>query len=127
MSAATVALTGCAPNVGGFAVLDKPMEASDELPANVHDFDDGELPADFSTAHLIGEHNGSRVWFMRDIGGTGLCFFAYADEAVTASSCVTPEGPIEVGTPAIDFYVVPDGEPGPDNATKISENLYAKG
>lgn len=121
---AIVALGFCSCAVSGptYSVLAQDVQAEDALPEALPDYAGDE--ADLASARFVGEHDGSDLWLARAHDESRICLLAYADDDAWVLGCSGAGEPLGIGGVAGTFKVVPDGEPGPDGAVQISENLY---
>lgn len=117
------ALTSCAASGPTYAVFERDSQAVDELPEALT-ADAGDH-ADLATARFAGEHDGTSLWLTRGNDSSAVCLLAYQDESTWLLGCGGQQGPVGVSGVVGDFTLVPNGVPGPDGATKISENVYA--
>ncbi|PKI92950.1 hypothetical protein CW368_01230 [Actinomycetales bacterium SN12] len=114
--------SGCSASVkDDFADLRKPHTRQDKLPAL--DEDPSET-IDFSTARYLGEHEGTSLWIAEGIKASSVCLVALFGDSEGSISCGGTSGVATQGQ-AGSFAVIPDNGFVPDNAMKISENVYA--
>lgn len=122
MVCSALALTSCAASGPTYAALERDAQAVDELPdALTPDAGDH---ADLATARFAGEHDGTSLWLTRGNDSSAVCLLAYQDESTWLLGCGGQNGPVGINGIVGAFMTVPDGVPGPDGATKISENVY---
>lgn len=120
---ASLALSGCSTPAASYTLLDQPASSADEPPADLPDyaFDN----SDRESARMAGVHGDTSLWLLR---GTdeGVCLLSYAGLEAWSLAC---SGGSELSSfgEAGHFRVLPDGAPGPEGATQISENVYALG
>lgn len=114
-------LSGCAASGASYAVLDRDAQAGDEIQVDLPAYAGDE--ADLSTSRYVGEHDGTSLWLMRGTDDSRVCLLAYAEDEKWVIGCGGETG-LGVGGVAGRFDVVPDGVPGPDGATQLSENVY---
>ncbi|MFS2240723.1 hypothetical protein [Microbacterium sp. OR16] len=114
--------SGCSASVkDDFADLRKPHTSQDKLPA----LDEDPIETiNFSTARYVGEHKGTSLWIAEGIEASSVCLVALVGDSEGSIACGGTSGVASQG-PAGSFAVIPDGVPVPDNAMKISENVYA--
>lgn len=117
-------LSGCTAFATGYAVLDREAEGADALPDAFIEQDPADI-ADLSSARYVGEHSGSSLWLLRGLDQGSVCILAYRDETAGIMGCGSEGGPVEMSGPAGHFVTVPDDYPTPDEATRISDNVYA--
>jgi hypothetical protein len=120
---AALALAGCAAAGPTYSVLDREAEAADAVP--------GDLPAqagdgaDLDSARVVGEHEGSSLWLMRgDEPGT-ICLLSHRDDGAWIVVCSDEGTGLQTEGETGHFAVVPDGAPGPEGTSQVSENVYA--
>lgn len=126
-----LALVGCtevspeptnSPRTYTYSIFDTGAEDIDMLPPAASD-----LFADLtqSMSRYAGDDNGTQVWAVRGIGTEGpkVCLVLVAHD-VASTGCAS-RGVLEVdrGTSAA-YQLVPDGDPAPDSAVKLAENVY---
>ncbi|MFJ4045233.1 hypothetical protein ACIPV2_05750 [Microbacterium sp. NPDC089987] len=117
-----LAFSGCsAPMKDDFADLRKSHTSEDKLPALDEDPSD---TIDPSTTRYVGEHEGTSLWIAEGIETSSICLVALFGDSEGSISCGGTSGVATQG-PAGSFAVIPDGVFAPDNAMKISENVYA--
>lgn len=114
--------SGCSASVkDDFTDLRKPHTSQDKLPA----LDEDPIETiNFSTARYVGEHEGTSLWIAEGIEASSVCLVALFGDSEGSIACGGTSGVASQG-PAGSFAVIPDGVPVPDNAMKISENVYA--
>ena len=122
IAACALTLSGCATSTDGFGDLQTQRGSEDELPALAESdaFDN----VDISTSRYVGEHDGASLWIAEGVVDAQICLVAVAGESEWGVSCGGAAGVITTGVTGT-FMVIPDGVPAPENATKISENVYA--
>lgn len=121
MAGGIFALSGCTTSVGEFSDLQTERESQDELPTlEKYAYES----VDPSTSRYVGEHDGTELWIAEGTEDSSACLIADAGADSWIVSCGGRSG-VETGGIAGHFMVLPDGAFAPDNATKISENVYA--
>lgn len=117
-----LAFSGCSASVkDDYADLRKSDTSEDKLP--VLDEDPIET-INFSTTRYVGEHEGTSLWIGEGIEPSSICLVALFGDSEGSIACGGTSGVTSHG-PAGSFAVIPDGGFVPDNAMKISENVYA--
>ena len=117
-----IGLSGCFFNPSsGFAVLDRPAEARDALPAELPDSED--LIFDPESARFVADDDGVPLYLASD-GASGICLLVYA--AASPVPHVGCGGGQRLGLkgPGFKYEVRADGMPAPDGATALSPNVY---
>lgn len=122
LAISTTVLTSCS-STDGFSDLDREPQANDSLPEAVDMTDGAEILSDSSRS--VGTYEGTELW----LAGTpddGVCLIAYTDEMDWVAGC-GENPPLEVSGSSGTFAVVSDGQSPPENATRISENVFVFG
>lgn len=121
---AALTLAGCGASSGGYSDLERDREPGDELPvigSQPDLYDD----VDEESSRLVGEHEGADVWLMKsDSESSAHCLLVYdePDFVMGCGSLVSVYG-ADFGT----FSLNRDGEPIPEGAVAISENVHVTG
>lgn len=115
-------LAGCVATGPTYAALETTPQSVDELPDGLSA--DANDSADLATARFVAEHAGTSLWLTRGTDSATICLLAYQDESTWLIGCGGENGPIGIGGLVGNFTVVPDGHPGPETGTQISENVY---
>ncbi|MBD8729521.1 hypothetical protein [Frigoribacterium sp. CFBP 13707] len=77
------------------------------------------------TTRLVGTRDGVDVLLASAESNAGACLLAYASDAEWVSGCVEGEGSIgEVR--GLNFVILPDGVPVPDNVDSVSDNVFVR-
>lgn len=116
-----VLLGGCAWSGASYEVLDRDRQASDELPEVVAA---GSDDMDADSARFIGEHDGVEFWLARTDAPESVCLVVYPNDTDWVTGCGAYGGQLGVGGPSGDYLLMPDGLPAPEDATKLTENVY---
>ncbi|QFG68403.1 hypothetical protein [Ornithinimicrobium pratense] len=119
LTVSVAVLTSCA-STDGFSDLDRERQANDSPPETLDFADDDEILLDSSRS--VGTYEGAELWLART-SDDGVCLIAYTDEMdwVVGCSDIPPLG--VSGSPG-SFIVVSDGQDPPENATRISDNVF---
>lgn len=72
----------------------------------------------------VGEHEGTSLWIAEGVEASSVCLVALRGDSEGFISCGGTSGVATQGQ-AGSFTVIPDSGFTPDNAMKISENVYA--
>lgn len=120
---ATAVLTSCA-STGGFSDLDRPAQENDSRPQDITLLEDEEAEIVPDSSRLVGTHEAVELWLVRT-DADGVCLVAYPEDGDWVAGCseLTPLG---IGGQAGSFIVIADGEDAPENATRVSENVFAR-
>lgn len=113
-------LAGCAGQQLPYADLQVDRQSEDELP-KLADYAYDNLNE--STSRFIGEHDGTSLWIAAGDKDESICLVTVAGDDLWVAAC--GGGPTKMGGITGSFEIVPDGVPGPEGATKLSENVYA--
>lgn len=114
-------LTSCA-SADGFSDLDRERQPNDSLPEVVDFSDDVEILPDSSRS--VGTYEGTELWLART-ADDGVCLIAYTDEMDWVAGCAD-NPPLGVSGSPGSFTVVSDGQDPPENAMRISENVFGR-
>ncbi|MEV8357662.1 hypothetical protein [Microbacterium sp. NPDC076895] len=110
------------PRTYTYGIFDTGAEDVDTLPEAASD-----LLSDLtqSMSRYAGDDDGTQVWAVRGIGAEGLKFCLVLVAHDQASTGCTSRGVLGVsrGTSAT-YQLVPDGDPAPDGAVKLAENVF---
>ncbi len=116
-----VVLTSCA-STDGFSDLDRGRQAGDSVPDVVAFPVDVEIVPESSRS--VGAHEDAGLWLART-ADDGVCLLVYPDHEDWVVGCSdTP--PLTVSGPAGSFTVVSDRQDPPQNATRISDNVFGR-
>lgn len=115
-------LTSCS-STDGFSDLDREPQGNDSLPDAVNLADGAKMLLDSSRS--VGTYEGTELWLVRT-EDDGVCLVAYTDEMDWVAGC-GESPPLEVSGSPGNFTVVSDGQSPPENATRISENVFVFG
>ncbi len=110
------------PRTYTYSIFDSGAEDIDTLPDAASD-----LFADLtqSMSRYAGDDNGTQVWAVRGIGTEGPQYCLVLVAYDMASTGCASRGVLEVGRGTSAAYqLVPDGDPAPDGAVKLAENVY---
>lgn len=114
-------LTSCT-STDGFSDLDRERQANDSVPEVVNFPDEVEVLPNSSRA--VGTYEGTSLWLART-AEDGFCLIAYPDEVDWMVGCADIP-PLQVSGSAGSFTVVSDGQDPPENATRISDNVFGR-
>ena len=110
-----VMLTGCVQYTT-YADLEGERDAADQLP-ELEEYAYDSLDA--STSRFVGEHDGTSLWLAKGEEAAPVCLVAQrGKDWIVGCGDRTSGGP---GS----FEIFPDGSLIPEDATKVSENVYA--
>lgn len=123
LASALLLLSGCT-TTGSYAVLDRPAEPGDKIPADVLAID---VDFELDSSRFVGEDQATRFWLAApSVDGAEICLVAYpTDGDDWFAGCGT--GLTITGYGLGSYTVQPDGMPTPDNATRVSENVFRVG
>jgi hypothetical protein len=93
-----------------YSILDRDVEASDEMRAVILARDNGIEP---SSARFAGENDGVGFWVGRRANGEGVSLLVYPNDQDWVIGCGA--GGMKVSGPAGTYGLVVDGAPIPDN------------
>lgn len=119
LAAAGFGLTGCTSNAGGFEVLDRPADASDELPAD--------LPAnatenyDAGSARFVAEDDGRRLYLLKN-EESKVCLLVYSPDNWLIG-CGGDHFKLSGREAAYEVWA--DGHAPVEEGNKLSPNVYA--
>lgn len=116
-------LSGCSTAADNFSDLQTEREPEDELP--VLSGEDVRDTVDVSTSRYVGEYQGTSLWIAEGIQDSSICLIPVRGTSEWVVACGGNAGVGSRG-PTGSFTVIPDGVPVPENATKVSENVYAE-
>ncbi len=120
--AAMLLLSGCSWMGTSYSILDRDVEASDEMRAVILARDNGIEP---SSARFAGENDGVGFWVGRRANGEGVSLLVYPNDQDWVIGCGA--GGMKVSGPAGTYGLVVDGAPIPDNGTRLFDNVYVVG
>lgn len=80
---------------------------------------------DRETTRLVGTHDGTDVFLAVAESSAGACLLAYASDVDWVSGCMEGEGSVG-GVKGLTFVVLPDGAPVPDDADRVSDNVFVR-
>jgi hypothetical protein len=122
MASLAMGLSGCFFDRGsGFAVLDRPAEARDVLPAELPDSED--LIFDPESARFVAEDDDRQLYLASD-GASGICLLVYEADPVPFVGC--SEGRwLGLEGRGYEYEVRADGMPASEGAIALSPNVYA--
>lgn len=120
--AAMLLLSGCSWMGTSYSILDRDVEASDEMRAVILARDNGIEP---SSARFAGENDGVGFWVGRRANGEGVSLLVYPNDQDWVIGCRA--GGMKVSGPAGTYGLVVDGAPIPDNGTRLFDNVYVVG
>lgn len=116
-------LTGCAPDEPKYAIFDSTADSEDAVPDALPSYAGDS--ADLTTSRFVGEHDGVPLWLLRGREGSTVCLLAFPDAVDWVMGCGGESGPGGMEGPSGEYVFQPDGLPAPEDASRISTNVYA--
>lgn len=119
----TLLLAGCGITPSTYSILDSKAESEDALPDALPSYAGDS--ADLATSRFVGEYDGTSLWLLRGEESSTVCLLAFpnVDEWVMGCGGDTDAGAME--GPTGKYVYQPDGLPAPQDATRVSANVYA--
>lgn len=108
-------VTGCSD----YSVLDRERTTSDSLPEVI---DVAEL--DHDSSRLAAEIGDQSFWLASGADRSEICLVVYQTDIDWIASCGRSR--LETSGLLGTFIVQPDGQPAPDETTRISENIFQR-
>lgn len=112
-------LTSCA-STDELGDLDRERQAADSMPDVVEFPEDMEIVPESSRA--VGVYEGAELWLART-ADDGVCLLVLANDADWQVGC-SGNPPLTVRGAAGSFTVISDGQDPPEDASRISENVF---
>lgn len=110
-----LAVAGCSD----YSVLDRERTGADALPEIV----DAEA-IDGETSRLVAEAGDQSFWLARGADRKQICLVVYETDHDWMAACGGSQ--LEASGAPGKFVVQPDGQPAPEETTRISENVFRK-
>ncbi|GGH36514.1 hypothetical protein [Microbacterium album] len=123
---AVLGLAGCGflASPVPFSDLTRERTEADALP-ELHDFPPANV--DPESSRYVGEHEGVRLWLAEPTQVDGVCLIVVrTTDTDWVAGCSGGSG-VRLGGAGGSFEVRPDRAPVPDDATRVSENVYVLG
>jgi hypothetical protein len=116
-------LTGCTASQPTYSVLDSAAESEDALPETLPSSVGNS--ADLATSRLVGEYDGVPLWLLPGRESSTVCLLAFPNDDDWVMGCAGDTGAGAMEGPTGKYTYQPDGFPAPQDATRISTNVYA--